>query len=267
MRAYLKGITLLEVVIATSLGLILLASVFHVYLSSKRVYQKHIISSELQDGIRFVSSTLTQNIRMAGFAGCAKISNLKKMNHFTAHKPLPFDLDWDENIYGFTSSNAPNYLHGKIADNTDGIIIRKADIEAKQHSNDDILLISDCDYADLFKAQDRAKIINSYHRYNSLLNNFTEIIYFIGKSSRVDERNQPIYGLYSITNRGDKEELLANVNGMKINYGVNKRQYTAEKIGELNLWDAVETVSIDLIFSYKNTRFNKLHLFIKLRNN
>lgn len=65
-----QGISLIELMIAMTLGLLLLAGIYRIFLSTSRTAQTTMALSDRQEAIRYVSARLAQDVRMAGFRGC-----------------------------------------------------------------------------------------------------------------------------------------------------------------------------------------------------
>ncbi len=66
-----RGMSLLEILIAMSLSLILMAGVFHILSSSKRTYGLQTELAGLQENARFLVDEMSFNLRMGGYFGCA----------------------------------------------------------------------------------------------------------------------------------------------------------------------------------------------------
>ena len=291
------GFSLLETMLASVFGLILLASIYHVYLIVKKNYLLEEDLSELQNNIRYASFTLKHNIRTVGFSGCRKIADLQAEKHFITHTKN-FDFSLENSLHGFSSNNVPVYLQDKILQNTDALIIQKADADITNLAinitpptatfyvyqnpatqNNKILLLSDCDYVDFFETkdaggsvitlQDRKKIEHAYNVQDSRVARFAEIAYFIGNTFRKDKAGKPIYALFQIINQGNREELVAGINNMQIHYGVKDgagkiTYYKSLEVDQLKSWSDVKTVAIDLDFVYQNLP-KKISIYTALR--
>lgn len=61
------GFTLVELMVSTALGLLLMAGLFQVYLGSKQSYQLHEGMTRLQENGRFAIDVLQSSITMAGY--------------------------------------------------------------------------------------------------------------------------------------------------------------------------------------------------------
>lgn len=66
----LAGLSLVEVMIAMLLGLVLLAGIYRVYLTTARTSVTTESLAARQEAIRYVSERLAQDVRMAGYRGC-----------------------------------------------------------------------------------------------------------------------------------------------------------------------------------------------------
>jgi type IV pilus assembly protein PilW len=64
------GLTLVEMMVAITVGLILLAGVIQIFASNKQTYRVQDATSRLQENGRFAVDMLRRDIRMAGFWGC-----------------------------------------------------------------------------------------------------------------------------------------------------------------------------------------------------
>ena len=214
-----NGFSLVEILIAISLGSMLMIGIAQVYLSVKKAYQTEQNVARLQENARFATVLLMRNIRMAGYGGCLS-SNVKN------------------GVQVFHGSSLPGYLQDKVEPGTDVIIIKKADTNVT-HLTEDVdaltntikvehnpatqgnpeLLISDCKHSNEFTATSFGEKnitaneeLANYKKSDTEVASFSEVAYFIGKTS---------YGLYSITNQGEKEELIEGINNMQIKYGNN----------------------------------------------
>lgn len=214
------GFSLVEILIAISLGLMLMAGISRVYLSVKNTYQKEQNIARVQESGRFAAALLTRNIRMAGYSGCLS-SGIRNP------------------VQVFHASNLPNYLQDRVKPDTDVIIIKKADTNVTQLTenidtatntikvannpatkNNPQLLISDCKHRDRFIAESFGKefitankMVTNYKKADTEVANYTEVAYFIPKTPD---------GLYAMVNNGRKEELIDGVNNMQIKYSNNK---------------------------------------------
>ena len=66
-----KGMTLVELMIALVLGLVVTSAVIEIFISSKQMYRVQDARARLQENGRYAIQYLTNNIRNAGYNGCA----------------------------------------------------------------------------------------------------------------------------------------------------------------------------------------------------
>ena len=69
-----NGFTLIEVMVSLMIGLFLLLGVTYVYVGSKQTYRSVSSMSRMQESGRLAFEYLTQDLRMAGYYGCATSS-------------------------------------------------------------------------------------------------------------------------------------------------------------------------------------------------
>ncbi|HSW13320.1 MAG TPA: PilW family protein [Solimonas sp.] len=67
-----RGVTLIELMISMTLGLIVLAGIFSVYLASRRSHTMNEALAARQETIRYVTQRLSKDVRMAGYRGCLR---------------------------------------------------------------------------------------------------------------------------------------------------------------------------------------------------
>ncbi len=70
-----RGFTLVEVMISLVLGLILISGLVTAFMGSKRSSALNATLTEMQESGRFALDSMIRDIRMAGFQGCANVSD------------------------------------------------------------------------------------------------------------------------------------------------------------------------------------------------
>ena len=185
----MKGFTLVELMVAMLIGTIILAAVAQVFATSKGTHQTEEGMARVQENGRFALEFLAQDIRMAGYAGCNSNLPATKINSIAqpAGDPTQFTpegmrafryagtapannlADWDPDL------PADYFSNGDVLPNTDVLIIERATtLSTKLTGNmtaananiqivntaaiagqiipGDILMLSDCSNADIFRA-------------------------------------------------------------------------------------------------------------------
>lgn len=123
-----RGLSLIELMIAITLGLILLTGVMQVFLSSKNVFSSQQALSRVQETGRMAVEFLSRDIRMAGFMGCASRSESIKVTN-TLKDADTVTYDFSEGIKGYAKEDFPvakSHITQAIKANTDVIVVRSA---------------------------------------------------------------------------------------------------------------------------------------------
>jgi type IV pilus assembly protein PilW len=176
-----KGLSLIELMISITLGLMLMLGVLNVFLGSKGAFVSQQAISRIQESGRFAIDYMNKEIRMAGFVGCAsKVDASQITNH------LVLDADnfrWNYNtiIKGYTDTDAADIGLSDLVSGTDVLEVVSASgsqalvtaattatsipvAVAEEASGcgatarygglcvNDILVVSNCQRAEIFKA-------------------------------------------------------------------------------------------------------------------
>ena len=78
------GLTLVELMVALAIGFVGVASVGYLYVGSQQSFRIQDSMSTIQENSRFALDTMSQGIRMAGYAGCGNLSSVA-LNNITAN--------------------------------------------------------------------------------------------------------------------------------------------------------------------------------------
>lgn len=90
-RIALLGFTLVELMVAITLGLILLAAISTVFVGSKQTYKAQDSLARLQENARFAMQFIVSDMRLAGYYGC--LDNIAdKVTSVVNSSALPYDL-------------------------------------------------------------------------------------------------------------------------------------------------------------------------------
>ncbi len=99
-----KGLSLIELMISITLGLMLMLGVLNVFLGSKGAFVSQQAISRIQESGRFAIDYMNKEIRMAGFLGCA--SNVDDSKIITTlGTPTAFRWDYKTIIKGYTDED------------------------------------------------------------------------------------------------------------------------------------------------------------------
>lgn len=304
--------TLVEVMVAITLSLILLSGVMQIFLSSKHTYLMNEELSRLQENGRLVLDLLAHDVRMIGYQGCADPEDIPASIY--ANSPPTIDLVdtalggseigssvWDpagpsqlpttvtdENGNSFTLANLPSantdliitqFANPVDAQSTTSATDVTADISLTQNpggfATDDVLVISDCDSVDMFRASEvvedsgtftisHASTHNSQAAFSkqyaagSRVFHFESNVYFIAParnadgSAKTNSRGSAINALYRADVDGNLISLVEGVDNMQILYGerlsAGNVHYLRADNTDLDM-NKVDSVKIGLLMS------------------
>ena len=124
-----RGFSLVEMMIAMVIGLILIAGVIQIFVSSKQSYRVQDSMGRLQENARFAMDFLSREVRMAGFTGCFKNSPTTIEN--ILNTPSAFSWDINNMLSGNEATSATTWspaldasLTGLVKGGTDVINVR-----------------------------------------------------------------------------------------------------------------------------------------------
>lgn len=176
-----RGFSMVELMVAMTLGIILTGGVVQIYINSKQTYRMQDNESRLQENGRFALQYLSKDLRMAGFIGCNNVNTGATKPHIIANPPTPlFDSATVIQGYDYVSGTLPANFLGtptNLVPNTSVIVVRfaqpsgvfvvnpppnaalgqtTANINISANPNNwqanDVLIVTDCQYTDVFRA-------------------------------------------------------------------------------------------------------------------
>lgn len=266
------GFSLVELLIATMLGMMLIFSVLTLYTSQKQTYQYTQALARLRENAETAFNYLSNDIRMAGLVGCGRDNEIKFYNAFYNIQFSPaltiFGLHNNISSANFNFTNINNIIT-KAKTNTDILIIQTTQplfflahvsnnkiivSQAADVKSTDLLLISNCVQAELFHPNTtHSKIIISQQALHDGFNNvevgqFNTYVYYIANTQRKNQRGNIIYALCRQDLNASshlQQELIDDISDMQINYAVGGRHYfTADQVPD---WKNISGVKIKLI--------------------
>lgn len=122
-----RGVSLVELMVATAIGLILMTGVIQLFLSSRATFATQQAVSRVQETGRLAMEFVTRDIRMAGFMGCIS-RNMSLTNTLNQSNTLPFRFDVaieGADIQNDGGGNAPAGYPSALA-GTDVVVVRSA---------------------------------------------------------------------------------------------------------------------------------------------
>ncbi len=279
---HLAGFSLVELMVALTLSLVLMGAIAQSFISSKQSHKMREQVALLTENGRYATESLQRDIRMAGYSGCRTLDSLQP--NITANSPPDFSTSNDslqgfESGAGWTNPTSNTYLAG-----TDVITINRAagqgvqltgnmgttDANIQLGSNPygfqagDVLLITDCESADLFRASSVAQTassvitiahtsttntdnnLSSLYQDDATITKFSSNTYFVGTNINGGT------SLYMVPFESDGAiELVPNVQDLQLQYSIdtNNDQIADDYVDASSVtnWREVIGVNIGLL--------------------
>lgn len=179
----IQGFSLVELMVALTIGLIILSSVSMLFVSSKKTYTTQDRLARLQENARFAMQFIIKDLRLAGYYGCIDDISTDSINN-TLNNSTSFAYNAQTPLEGLNNATGTWYPSGSttlptgIASGTDAITIRMADTNSPAYLNQempntsavlklntyvdpatstpyfnvgDIIMVSDCTSADIMQ--------------------------------------------------------------------------------------------------------------------
>jgi type IV pilus assembly protein PilW len=250
-----KGVSLVEIMIAMVIGLLLIAGVGQIYISSKQTYRLQDAQSRMQENARYTLELLSNDIRIAGYSGCANLNSITP-NNVIANPPITAltatsalsgynasGSSWDPALSSTLSglSKPPlagtdaitvqfgqgcgAHLIGNMNAKGDNILIMASNACGIEAGN--ALMVSDCTAADIFRATNDPAGSPQTIAHSDLHNTYqsdAEIFIFTSRTYYIANGAGGQSALWRLDNNtatgGDNPvELVEGVENMQILYG------------------------------------------------
>ncbi|MBN2689443.1 MAG: PilW family protein [Gammaproteobacteria bacterium] len=266
------GSSLIELMVAVTLSLFVLAGVADLYLASKNNFKRGRDVAKVQENERLIYFILSQAIQMAGYSGC--ISGRLQ-----------------DGIRGFNENNLPAFLQNKkIIKGSDVLVVKSANfdianlLESAKSGDKTIyvknnpasknypwVFLSNCHYKDQVQAngffKNKIVLINalkhSYAKDDAEIGGIRETAFFIAKNGR--KSGESLYKLIKSVGISNKQELLENIKNMYIWYGIDlNADHKVDSYlpcNQVENWDNVLLVKLEIDLAMQK----KLLMYVKLR--
>ncbi|MGA2654493.1 MAG: prepilin-type N-terminal cleavage/methylation domain-containing protein [Gammaproteobacteria bacterium] len=139
------GFSLLELLLVLTISSLFLFSLYQLFFHQQQQYVDQQVLLQSQENSRLAAHLLKNQMQFAGEAGCGSLANLILVDHISHHPRAIYEKN--NKIYIEKASYERANLSQVMMDIFDPIYIQQEDLFAE----DDIVLISDCTYADLFQ--------------------------------------------------------------------------------------------------------------------
>ncbi len=238
------GFSLIELMIAMTLSLVLIAMILSVFLSNAKNQAIRDAVGSIQENTRFAEHFFSRDIQGLGFWGCLE-GGESDVTVLSSSGPVADQLNNNQSSLFATdgstlgAANAAVYAPDSLSilsisqsslALTNNMASKSADIETTTTSlrKDDEILIGDCERADLIKI---SKVTNTKIEHKNSANSSDDLSYAYDSNAFVYPINRILYsvkaganGAPALFRQRDNEaeaELLNNVENMQILYGLS----------------------------------------------
>jgi type IV pilus assembly protein PilW len=286
-RASIRGFSLVELMVAMTIGLILLGGAISVLYSSKLTYNENERVARLQESGRAAVELMLRDLRAGGYKGCNEFITADNMTNALA-SPTSLMANFSAPVQGYestgtntwsptvdtsitaprsgsdilvvrtTPSNAPTFVtNAAMASQTADITV--ANPLSLKIVNDTYAIISDCQNAAVFKMKTLAAGVIATggadlglaFRQNSRVVPVDTVVYYVSDSATV-RNGVKNPALWRVTVADGAQELVEGVEQMQVLYGVATAANplvvaSYEKASTVADWTRVISVSIALL--------------------
>lgn len=274
------GLSMVELLVAMAIQFILLGGMVYVYTNSKVMFTVNEQLSRVQENGRYATDALLYDIRMAGFAGCRSIKEITP--NIIANSPPVFEDIVDslavyENGSGWTNPTTLTRVAGSdviTLQSTRGSGISLTGNMAADNANiqmnsnpdglvaNDLILISDCSNADLFRASSvsngstvtiaHANNVNTDNRLSKAYQDDAQIMSFDAHTYFIATGSNGEPGLYQHSFNLNTATLLAEgIESMQLllaeDTGGDQEPDTYVNAAAVTDWEAVIGVRVGLL--------------------
>lgn len=253
-----RGFSLVELMIAATIGLILLGGTGYVYLGSQQTFRTQDNFSRIQENVRYALDQVGVDVRMAGYAGCLNLASVDPANP-TASPPIgviannPPTIGLGDAMRGYegVSWTAPETAPANWISGTGVFVITRAseggtnltgnttptnaNIKIAGNPNNfvagEALLVSNCLTADLFRATtvSGGGTVTIAHSSSNNTANFTiykygdeaEVFRMISNTYFIGTNPAGVPALYRRPLGGNAEEMVDNVENIVMRFGMD----------------------------------------------
>jgi len=99
-----QGLSLIELLIGMTLGLMLMGGALHVFMNSKQSFAFSTESTVMQESARYIMEVLTSDMRMAGYFGCGSQSIAVTLKPASGANAWAYDFD--KGLVGYDGDDA-----------------------------------------------------------------------------------------------------------------------------------------------------------------
>lgn len=290
-KVHQQGFSLIEIMISLVIGTFLLGGVLQIFMHTRETNKMQENLSRMQENGRFTLDLLTQDIRMAGFRGCAALSTVVSdpipLPAFTTATEVTANNDttnnWDSVACGPSSKctidtdvihiSFAESCHGNLSADMTGISspINISTNNTCSINSGDALLISSCQTGDIFRSTSSGTTISHSPLNNIYTNNAaTELFkyhaysYFIRESETgSSEKSLWRWDRAATASSSNPVELTEGIENMQVIYGEDTdsdgvaNYYVDADAAALNMANVV-SIRISLLMRSKDNNLTSI---------
>lgn len=254
-----KGFGLVELMIAVTIGLVLLLGIGYVFVGSQRTFRTQDDFSRIQESVRYALETVGVDVRMAGYAGCVNLAAIDPSNPagaipvgVIANNPPAVGIGDALRGYVGATWTAPGAAPATWVAGTGVLhIIRASEAGVTLTGNltptnanvqitgnpynfvaGEALLVSNCETADLFRATTVSSASgtvtiahsNAMNTANNTVNQYqngAEVFRVVSTTYYIATNAAGNPALYRRPEGGTAEELVENVENLVMRFGID----------------------------------------------
>jgi len=266
------GISLVELMVGLTIGLLLLGGLIQLFTGSKSSYTTMTGVSRVQEGGRISIERMKYNLRMAGNIGCSNLNALGPNNvsgnaffnninavqgndNLTGGTPGTDPVDGTDTLTVTYARPSDTELNGDMTATTGDIPI---DGNPDKLAANDYLLITDCENGDFLQATGvssstitHSSTLSKPYLDNALVASMQSITYSVIDTGRTDRHGNAVLSLFETPLGSNPVEIVNGVEDLQVTYGEDTTGDGAvdnypDATGVTN-WNNVVSVRIQLL--------------------
>lgn len=251
------GLSLVELMIALALSTTLILGIFTVYFDSNKTARLGTSLARIQESARVGMEMFFRDLRMAGFQGCADSGSvpmrINAKNSPTTDFAASALRGWEINSANWADGTEfdGETLESNALQGSDVVAVQRGEVvpvtlsadtspnsanldvqgDVGRFEQNDIVLISDCEFADLFRitsdpdsgswthtsASNSSNRLGQAYTRSAKIMEFISTAYFVRDTGRIGSDGNPVFALFR--HRGQTEELIEGVESLQVLYG------------------------------------------------
>jgi type II secretory pathway pseudopilin PulG len=258
----IRGTTLIELMLVLTMGLLILSAVSVIYLAAQKNQTLQAALNTLQENGRAVSHFVSADIHLAGYIGCARLTNdFPLYNHTNYLLTAQNKIMGDQTKLTMWYAAPENVSLVEPMQDVSTLYVETGEIFHKG----DWVMVSDCRTADIFIIDEVETINHTMQKITSTesllkqygqdatLHHIKIKTYFISDTGRQDPKGMMIRALYVKEQQQHRLELIEGIQDMQIKYDVNNNnRLVSVSADQIVDWSAVLGVSMQFTFSSLN---------------